>query len=293
MNKWVEDIRLFDIAEGWDAPRETGRVVLEFKEGSGVFPLHGGMASLGFDRAGTRAFIKSNSVALALEIGSDGLKNLWGQPKRLLTYDTGGQRMLIHPTADRLWTGDSVVEFSTGRELARIKRDVLKFYAAGTHVRVVWAAENRVMEECRVASKTEDDSDEYEVNQLILWNTETGEPVVDTPSPNGLCLSISPDGATVAEGCSDMRVRFRNPKTLAVEREFRVHDSKVNAIDFHPARPILATLGSTEARLWDLSDGRMLEEIRLRAGARSIAFLAGGRVLQIEGMLFEPKCCMP
>jgi serine/threonine protein kinase/WD40 repeat protein len=292
-NQRVDEIRLFDIAQGWDAPKDAGKIVLEVKEGGKSLPLIGGMASLGFDRAGTRAFVKSNSIALALEIGPGGLKNLWGEPKRLLTNDTGQQRMLIHPEADRLWTGDSVVEFSTGRELSRIKRGPFKFYQAGTQVRAAWVGPNHVVEACAVQSKNEEEPDEYESNRLVLWNTETGEPVANEVSPNGVCLSMSPDGTTLAEGCTDMRVRFRNPKTLAVEREFRVHDSQVKAVDFHPVLPILATLSLTEARLWDLNDGRMLEEIRLRFGPRAVGFVAGGRMLLVDGLLFEPKSCAP
>jgi WD40 repeat protein len=78
-----------------------------------------------------------------------------------------------------------------------------------------------------------------------------------------------------------------------VEREFRVHDSQVRAVDFHPVLPILATLSLTEARLWDLNDGRMLEEIRLRFGPRAVGFVAGGRMLLVDGLLFEPKSCAP
>ena len=292
-NQKVEEIRLFDVADGWESPKDAGRVVLDVQEGSKGHFLNWSTSSIGFDRSGTRAFVQSHSVALALRIGSGGLKNLWGEPKRLLAYDTGRQRMLIHPDADRLWTGDGVLEFSSGRELRRINRGAFKFYAGGSLVRSAWMGANHVVEECPVPFKNEENSEVYESNRLVLWNTETGEPVVDELSSHGMCLGVSYDGATLAEGCSDNRVRFRNPKTLAVEREFRVHDSPVRAVDFHPQRSILATLGTTEARLWDLNDGRMIEEIKLKGEVRTVRFVSGGRVLQIDGMLFEPRACAP
>lgn len=127
----------------------------------------------------------------------------------------------------------------------------------------------------------------------MLWDTDTGEPVANENSPYGLCVGVSPDGASVAESCSDRRVRFRNVKTLAVEREFRVHDSKVRAVEFPPKLQILATLGVTEARLWDQNDGQMLEEIRSKSEARRMNFVADGGLLQIDGKLFELKSCAP
>jgi WD40 repeat protein len=174
-----------------------------------------------------------------------------------------------------------------------MRRGSFKFHPAGNQSRVAWLGANHVVEECPVPFKNVEESDEYESNRLVLWNTETGEPVADEISPHGFCLSVSPDGAMVAEGCDDSRVRFRNPKTLEVEREFRVHDSRVKSVEFHPSLPILATLGLTEARLWDVKDGRMLEEIRLKGEASAVSFVAGGRILQVGGLLFEPKSCAP
>jgi hypothetical protein len=293
----VEEVRLFDVAEGWDFPKETSTVLLPPSKPGGAPILRGGLEDLTlmveFDRNGHRCLLKHNSAAMGLAIESGKLKNLWGEPKRLLSSSALGQRMLIHPDADLLWTGDSVVEFSTGRELRRVNRGQLKHYGTGHQSRVSWLGATHVVEECPLPLKNEEGSGLYESNRLVLWDTESGEPIADELSPHGICISVSPDGTKLAEGCTDKRVRFRNPETLAVEREFRAHDSPVKSIGFHPVLPILATLSLTEARLWDLSDGRMLEEIRLKFETHRIRFVAGGRMLQVDGMLFEPKSCAP
>jgi WD40 repeat protein len=192
-----------------------------------------------------------------------------------------------------LWTGDSIVRFSTGEEVRRIKRGTVARHGACYQSRIEWLGERHVVEQCPITSSEEGESDEFESNRLVLWDTQTGESVAEELSPFGVCLAVSPDGSGLAEGCSDYRVRFRNPRTLAVEREFRVHDSGVKSIAWHPSLPILATLGVNEVRFWDVNSGRMLDEIRLRREAYALRFVSQGRQLLVGGALFEPKCCAP
>jgi len=292
----VEEIRLFDVSGGWDTPVETGNLLLPPQKPGGAV-LGGGLADstlmIEFDRSGRRALFKHNNNGFALEIADGKLKNLWGDPKRLLSSPLLSHRMLIHPDADRLWIGESVVEFSTGKEIKKIKRGRFKHYGAGQRRTSSWLGARHVVEECPVQAVNGEESEGYQSNRLVLWDTETGEPVADEPSPLGVCLDVSADGSRLAEGCSDYRVRFRNPQTLAVENEFRVHDSAVRSIAFHPTLPILATLALNEIRLWNVEDGRLLEEIRLKREARSVRFLGNGRQLQAYGALYEPKSCAP
>jgi len=290
-NTRISEICLLDVAGGSASLKAGETVQIPPDKPGGPIGLNPNVLSIGFDRRGTRAIFKSHTSGMAFSIESGKLENLWGAPKRLLKYENGGHRLLIHPESDLLWIGDAVLEFSSGNQLRAINRGQLKNY--GNVDRVSWLGSSHVVEHCHTASKENEDADVYESNHIVLWDTQTGEPVVDELSEQGLCLSVSADGKHLAEGCTDYRVRFRNPRTLAVEREFRVHDTRVKSIDFHPTLPILATLGVNEVRLWDLKDGRMLEEILLSFEVNTVRFMADGRRLLVDGRLFEPKSCAP
>ncbi len=298
-NKKVDEICLFDARGGWDSPKETGKLFLSSLKSGSVPELAGALADgsleIQFDRDGKRALFQGFETCLALNIESGGLKSTWAEEKKLLPYSSAHQRMLLHPDADLLWTGDAVVQFSTTAELRRINRGRFKGYSRFPQRRTAWIGTNRVVEECRFSTKNEGDSEQSEANWIVLWDTQTGEVIAEELSPNGQCLSVSPDGSSIAEGCTDNRVRFRNPKTLAVEREIRVHDheSGVRNVDWHPTLPILATLGGNEVRLWDVKEWRTIEEIRLKHEAMSLRFVANGRQVYVHGMLFEPKSCAP
>ena len=292
----IGEICLFNTKAGWDAPKETAKILLP-PEKAGTSPvLRGGMADnsleIQWDGRGSRALVQNYGYALALNIESGGLKNIWGGVKKLLPYASYGERMVIHPEADLLWTGDAVVEFSTAKELTRINRG--RFASYGRFFkRAGWLGTDRMVEACRVGANDGENADGYESNWIVVWDTRTGQPVAEELSPYGQCLAVSPQGALLAEGCKDNRVRLRNPKTLAVEREFRVHDSEVRNLDWHPTLPVLATLGRNEVRLWDVKSGRMLEEIRLKNAWSRLRFVADGRQLFVDWMLFEPRACAP
>jgi WD40 repeat protein len=290
-NPRVTEICLLDVAAGSASPKDGQTLQLLPEKPGGPPGLSPSVLSIGFDRRGSRAIFKSHTIGMALRLESGKLENLWGAPKRLLKYENGGHRLLIHPESDLLWIGDAVLEFSSGTKIREVNRGQLKHY--GNVDRVSWLGSSHVVEHCHTASKDNEDADVYESNRIVLWDTQTGEPVIDELSEQGLCLSVSADGKQLAEGCADYRVRFRNPKTLAVEREFRVHDTRVKSIDFHPTLPILVTLGVNEVRLWDLKDGRMLEEILLSFEVNTVRFMADGRRLLVDRMLFEPKSCAP
>jgi WD40 repeat protein len=152
---------------------------------------------------------------------------------------------------------------------------------------------DRMVEQCRVGAAGADASDDFGANHLVLWELKTGAPAAHEPSPYGRGVAVSPDGKTVAEGCVDLRVRFRNPKTLAVEREIRAHDSEVKDLEWHPSGRILATLSQNEVRLWDVKESRILEEILLKEPKTEIRFLSNGRQLKVGELIFEPKSCAP
>jgi serine/threonine protein kinase/WD40 repeat protein len=295
-NRKVEEISLLGTQGGSDAVVELGTIGLRSEKpgASPAFPCNPS-TEMQFNRAGDRALMFNAWLAMAVEIGPGGLKSTWGGVKRLLpTDESGSQRMLIHPDSDLLWTGESVFEFSSARELMRMKRAEFKNYPASRRGRrAAWMGTDHMVEQCRVGAAGADASDDFGANHLVLWDLKTGAPAAHEPSPYGRGVAVSPDGKTVAEGCVDLRVRFRNPTTLAVEREIRAHDSEVKDLEWHPSGRILATLSQNEVRLWDVKESRILEEIRLKEPKTEIRFLSNGRQLKVGELIFEPKSCAP
>jgi WD40 repeat protein len=124
---------------------------------------------------------------------------------------------------------------------------------------------------------------------MILWDVETGKPVVrmDAPDANGLC--ISPDRKQICEAGNDMRVRLRNAQTLEIEREFRAHDGPVSDVEWHPKLPLLVSASEDlTVRIWNLKDGHLMEELHGLASQpeqrpERISISGDGRILAVKG----------
>lgn len=119
-------------------------------------------------------------------------------------------------------------------------------------------------------------------DRLLLFDAASGEclrTILNSSVIN--TLSISSDGAFLAESGADRMVRLRDTQTLAVIKELRAHDSPVMALAFHPMRPILATASEDlTIKLWSLPDGELLEELHGPVGPpRQLVFSPGGRRL--------------
>ena len=119
-------------------------------------------------------------------------------------------------------------------------------------------------------------------DRIVLWDATTGKVLRFVTNASAMdVLAVAPDGSRFAEAGADKYVRVRDATSLAVLQEFRIHDGSITALAWHPTRPILAT-GSDDLniRLWNLDDGRQIEEIRGSLTApKSLAFSPGGRRL--------------
>jgi WD40 repeat protein len=87
---------------------------------------------------------------------------------------------------------------------------------------------------------------------------------VAAPDRRALCLAISPDGGTLAAGCSDQLVYLLGP--LSGEKRITLAGVKrgyVRGVAFVPAGKTIAAISDDhQLRLWDTASGRMLNELR-------------------------------
>ena len=248
--------------------------------------------SIQMSKSGSVAIVQDRVNAIALSLGDGKIINAWGLPKTLQANDKQDRLILPHPSLGLLWTGEAVVDISSGAQLTQVNRTLFKSLGRWQAPTPCWIGSDRLVEHCWVDGvRDSQDPEAYLERVMVLWNTSTGEAVSYESSSLGVCLSVSSDGNQIAEGCKDRRVRFRNAKNLAVEGEFLVHNSAVSGVDWHPNGLILATMGDSEIRLWDVKTGRLLEEIRIKQLAKSLRFLAGGRRLIVGDLVFEPKSC--
>ena len=118
--------------------------------------------------------------------------------------------------------------------------------------------------------------------RLLRWNSTTGKLEASIEHPSAMnALAIAPDMSHLAEAGIDRMVRVRERKSLAVVREFRVHDAPITALTWHPTKPILATASANlTIRLWNSETAELLLEIRaLLRAPHTIAFSPSGRYL--------------
>jgi hypothetical protein len=195
-----------------------------------------------------------------------GLSLLWNKKISPLERGVG---FIMHPSEDLFWSGDFVVEFSSGKILAEVNRkgltELSRIYE--DPLKVDWIGSDRVVEIVILQSSGEREQKEPQLRALRLWNTKTGEPVVTTEAIHAVAVSTSPDAAWIAEAGDNKRLRLRHSETLSVERDIRVHDKALTSVAWHPTLPLIVTTAEDgKVRIWNLSDFKMVREYRLATG---------------------------
>ena len=195
-----------------------------------------------------------------------GLTLLWNKKISPLERGLG---FLMHPSEDLFWSGDFVVEFSSGKVLAEVNRtglsELSRIYEDPR--KVDWIGVDRVVEIVILQSSGEREEKEPQLRALRLWNAQTGQPVLTTEATHAVAVSTSPDGAWIAEAGDDKRLRLRHSGTLSVERDVRVHDKALTSVAWHPTLPLIVTTAEDgKVRIWNLSDFKMVREYRLATG---------------------------
>jgi WD40 repeat protein len=153
----------------------------------------------------------------------------------------------MHPSEDLFWSGDFVVEFSSGKILTEVNRkgltELSRIYE--DPLKVDWIGSDRVVEIVILQSSGEREEKEPQLRALRLWNTKTGGPVVTTEAIHAVAVSTSPEGAWIAEAGDNKRLRLRHSETLLVERDIRVHDKALTSVAWHPTLPLIVTTAVT------------------------------------------------
>ncbi len=100
-------------------------------------------------------------------------------------------------------------------------------------------------------------------NTLKIWDTTTGNVLRTLYSHAQAVLAavISPDGRLLASGGEDMSVRVWNVAT-GEARVFGQHSSPVKELAFSADGQQLVSLGSYEAKVWDVASGREIRSTR-------------------------------
>lgn len=244
---------------------------------------------------GDRFVTAIDGLATAFRVDGAGIHQLWKVQK---IQQNGALSCLLHPTLDLIWTGESVLDFATGREKVRLKLNGFQGIGNGPNKNdVIWVGPDRVLQG-GYWGKSDNDEDAA-VNPvldkaLVLWDVNSGEACVSAPAPKFSALCASPDGKLIAEAGEDKRVRIREVKTLAVLQEFRVHDNAVSDVVWHPTLPVLATHSweDRSVRVWNLKDYRMLEEFTGLQFQGKMTISPNGRRLLVtdkKTVVFEPK----
>jgi len=167
-------------------------------------------------------------------------------------------QMELSPAGDRLWTGKSVADTTTGATLLSLDlRGIFNSY------RSHWLNNAEVIASVAAnAPRGQSGSEE----KLIVWDANTGQRLRTATTTNRSvihALDIAPGGKTFAEAGADKMVRLRDARTLAVTKEFRAHDGPIMALAYHPTQPILATASEDlTIKLWNPDTGQLLDELR-------------------------------
>jgi len=187
-----------------------------------------------------------------------------------------GSTPQLSPSGERAWAREAVYETADGRVLHKYERkDSLKTLAAR------WLDETRVLEIQSLRERDEAAPDELLGNTYAMWEAATGKVLLKLNEPRAVTFEVSPDGRWIAEGGADGRLRIRSAQTLEVHKDYKVHDRSVNAVAWHPSKPVIFTCSSGEhpVRAWDIRTGDLVQTHRCWAFSNNLELSPQGKLL--------------
>jgi hypothetical protein len=169
------------------------------------------------------------------------------------------KRFQLSPSGKYLWHGSQFFETGTLAPLNNLDRSGFTLVEESASTR--WVGDDRIVEIASPQVLQSEEDQEIFSRVLLLWSREGGKPLAIATAPHAAAVSASPDGAQLAEGGADFRLRVRDGKTLQIEREMRVHDAAVTAVAWHPTLPVVATASEDRSvKIWDLRSQTMVQK---------------------------------
>ncbi len=184
----------------------------------------------------------------------------------------------LSPSGGKAWSREAVYDTADGRLLHKYERkDSMRINAAR------WLDEARVLELQALRARNEEAPDELLGNTYFMWEADTGKLLLKLQEPRAVTFEVSPDGLWIAEGGVDGRLRIRSAQTLEVHKDYKVHDSRVSLVSWHPSKPVVFTCSSGEhpVRAWDIRDGSMVQNYRCWRFSTNIELSMQGNLLGI------------
>ncbi|WP_148595897.1 serine/threonine-protein kinase [Aquisphaera giovannonii] len=221
-------------------------------DGRHLAAIHAGR---GYERLLHRVWdLADRRLALDLPTDLPGAASGFSPDGRLVAVGRPGRALEIYELA----TGGRVGGFSATPDLADIA-----FHPLGRLVALSSAADRVVQ----------------------VRDVQTGAVAASLPHPTGAVgLAWSPDGATLASGGGDHRIRLWDVATSRLRIALEGHRAPVTRLSFRPSGEGLISGGWDGAtRLWDTASGTSLVTatgvpLRLDAGGRRLAYYSAPRV---------------
>jgi WD40 repeat protein len=204
----------------------------------------------------------------------------------------------LNAEGNLFWGGNGFYEVPSGKRIQTTeRRDFAVPFDRVFVAKTCWTDNEHAVEVALFKKREEEGA--LSQRCLVLWSARRAEPIVTVPAVNALSVAASGDGALVAEGGEDGRVRIRDGKTLQITQTLRVHDQPVDVVAWHPKLPYLATCSQDlRVKIWNIETEELLEELGLFERPPSqLHWSQDGRTLAVTmyGLRYfiSPKSCQP